>query len=189
MKHIEHFSALGLFDARVPRYTSYPTAAVFSPRIGATFQSEALAQLDPRTPVSVYIHIPFCERLCWFCACHTQGSQTLAPVEGYIETLEPELALLRNALPSGSIHPVKAAATSGLAVAFHGDHLKKVFDTERGEGEHLDLGGAVDPDPAIFRLHADGEIMKPINGFAQFFGDTIDGLYGVDLDKLHGQAA
>ena len=101
MKHIEHLSALGLFDARVPRYTSYPTAAVFLPRIGATFQSEALAELDPLTPVSVYIHIPFCERLCWFCACHTQGTQTLAPVEGYIETLEAELALLRLALPSG----------------------------------------------------------------------------------------
>lgn len=101
MKHIEHLSDLGLFDARVPRYTSYPTAAVFSPRIGATFQLEALAGLDPHTPVSVYIHIPFCERLCWFCACHTQGTQTLAPVEGYIETLEAELALLRQTLPRG----------------------------------------------------------------------------------------
>ena len=101
MEHIEHLRALGLFDARVPRYTSYPTAAVFSPRIGAAFQSEALAELDPRTPVSVYIHIPFCERLCWFCACHTQGTQTLAPVEGYIETLEAELALLRHILPRG----------------------------------------------------------------------------------------
>jgi oxygen-independent coproporphyrinogen-3 oxidase len=74
---------------------------VFSPRIGAAFQSEALAELDPRIPVSVYIHIPFCERLCWFCACHTQGTQTLAPVEGYIETLEAELALLRHILPRG----------------------------------------------------------------------------------------
>ena len=74
---------------------------MFSPRIGAAFQSEALAELDPRIPVSVYIHIPFCERLCWFCACHTQGTQTLAPVEGYIETLEAELALLRHILPRG----------------------------------------------------------------------------------------
>ncbi len=101
MKHIESLRALGLFDARVPRYTSYPTAAVFSPRIGATFQAEALAKLDPRAPVSVYIHIPFCERLCWFCACHTQGTQTLGPVERYIETLEAELALLRHILPRG----------------------------------------------------------------------------------------
>jgi len=101
MKHIDHLGALGLFDARVPRYTSYPTAAVFSPQTGAAFQAASLAGLDPHTPVSVYVHIPFCERLCWFCACHTQGTQTLAPVEGYIETLEAELALLRRTLPQG----------------------------------------------------------------------------------------
>ncbi len=101
MKQIDHLGALGLFDARVPRYTSYPTAAVFSSRTGAAFQAASLAGLDPHKPVSVYIHIPFCERLCWFCACHTQGTQTLAPVEGYIETLEAELALLRRTLPKG----------------------------------------------------------------------------------------
>ena len=101
MKQIDHLGALGLFDARVPRYTSYPTAAVFSPRTGAAFQAASLAGLDPHLPVSVYIHIPFCERLCWFCACHTQGTQTLAPVEGYMETLEAELALLRRTLPKG----------------------------------------------------------------------------------------
>jgi oxygen-independent coproporphyrinogen-3 oxidase len=101
MEHLQNLGALGLFDARVPRYTSYPTAAVFSPGIGAAFQASALAGLDPQAPVSVYIHIPFCERLCWFCACHTQGTQTLAPVEAYIGTLEAELALLRETLPRG----------------------------------------------------------------------------------------
>lgn len=101
MEHIDTLKALGLFDARVPRYTSYPTAAVFSPNTGAAFQSSALETLDPDDPVSVYIHVPFCERLCWFCACHTQGTQTLAPVESYIETLEAELEMLRNTVPDG----------------------------------------------------------------------------------------
>ncbi len=101
MEHVRTLQALGLFDARVPRYTSYPTAAVFSPTVGADFQQNALRSLDTRDPVSVYIHIPFCERLCWFCACHTQGTKTLSPVESYIETLEAELELLRKALPEG----------------------------------------------------------------------------------------
>lgn len=99
MEHTKHLKALGLFDARVPRYTSYPTAAVFSPQIGSAFQDASLQRLDPDDPVSVYIHIPFCERLCWFCACHTQGTRTLGPVESYIETLEQELELLRGTLP------------------------------------------------------------------------------------------
>mgnify|MGYP001255520308 CR=1 FL=1 len=101
MKQIDRLRRLGLFDARVPRYTSYPTAPAFSPAICAAHQAEALAALDPSDPVSVYIHIPFCERLCWFCACRTQGTQTLAPVESYIATLEQELALLARVLPRG----------------------------------------------------------------------------------------
>ncbi|HET9068959.1 MAG TPA: oxygen-independent coproporphyrinogen III oxidase [Amaricoccus sp.] len=92
---------LGLFDSRVPRYTSYPTAPNFSPAVGAAHQADWLRALDPAVPVSVYVHIPFCERLCWFCACHTQGTKTLAPVEAYIETLEAELALLSRHLPAG----------------------------------------------------------------------------------------
>ncbi|MGR3585523.1 MAG: coproporphyrinogen III oxidase, partial [Pseudooceanicola nanhaiensis] len=95
MKQIDRLRSLGLFDARVPRYTSYPTAPIFSPDVGAAHQAEALAALDPDEPVSVYLHIPFCERLCWFCACRTQGTKTLSPVESYIGTLEQELALLK----------------------------------------------------------------------------------------------
>lgn len=101
MEHIQTLRELGLFDARVPRYTSYPTAAVFTPQTGAEFQQEALCGLDPDVPVSVYIHIPFCERLCWFCACHTQGTRTLGPVEAYIATLEAELDLMRRTVPAG----------------------------------------------------------------------------------------
>lgn len=101
MKQIDRLRSLGLFDARVPRYTSYPTAPVFSPEVGAADQARALAALDPGEPVSVYLHIPFCERLCWFCACRTQGTKTLAPVESYVGTLERELALLADILPEG----------------------------------------------------------------------------------------
>ena len=101
MEHIANLKAHGLFDARVPRYTSYPTAAVFTAPVDSAFQQNALASLDPAKPVSVYVHIPFCERLCWFCACHTQGTQTLGPVESYIGTLEAELELLRQTLPKG----------------------------------------------------------------------------------------
>ncbi len=102
MEHLARLRALGLFDARVPRYTSYPTAPVFSPAVGASFQTEALASLDPAQPISVYVHIPFCERLCWFCACHTQGTQTLSPVEEYLGTLEREIAQVAALLPAGT---------------------------------------------------------------------------------------
>lgn len=102
MEHHERLAALGILDSRVPRYTSYPTAPNFSPGVGAREQGDWLAALDPALPVSVYVHIPFCERLCWFCACHTQGTRTLAPVEAYVEALEAELALVAARLPPGT---------------------------------------------------------------------------------------
>jgi oxygen-independent coproporphyrinogen-3 oxidase len=99
MEQIDRLRTLGLFDSRVPRYTSYPTAPIFSRDIGAPFQEDCLRALDPEEPVSVYLHVPFCERLCWFCACQTQGTKTLSPVESYVETMEAELALMAQMLP------------------------------------------------------------------------------------------
>jgi len=101
MKHLEDLRRMGLFDARVPRYTSYPPATAFTAQAGAEFQVSCLGSLDPATPVSVYIHIPFCERLCWFCACRTQGTTTLKPVVNYLRVLKKELELLRATLPEG----------------------------------------------------------------------------------------
>ena len=82
---------VGLFDAKVPRYTSYPPANRFASGIGARHQSEWLGQVRPDQPVSLYVHIPFCRRLCWFCACRTQGTRTLSPVERYLKALSCEI--------------------------------------------------------------------------------------------------
>ena len=77
----------GLFDARVPRYTSYPPANRFEPGVGMQHQRDWLGKVPPNEPVSIYVHIPFCRRLCWFCACRTQGTRSLAPVKGYVDDL------------------------------------------------------------------------------------------------------
>lgn len=92
---------LGLYEARAPRYTSYPTALQFTPEVGPTFSRQALSTLPIETPVSLYLHIPFCERLCWFCACRTQGTQSVAPVAAYLKHLLAEIDLVANNLPQG----------------------------------------------------------------------------------------
>ncbi len=94
-------SELGLFDARVPRYTSYPTAPQFSAAITSEHVRGWLSEIQPGSTVSLYLHIPFCRHLCWFCACRTQGTSTLSPVAAYVETLKKEISLVAESLPSG----------------------------------------------------------------------------------------
>ncbi|AWI84070.1 oxygen-independent coproporphyrinogen III oxidase [Alloyangia pacifica] len=94
-------SRLGLFDAKVPRYTSYPTAPHFSGDVTPGDFANWIRAVPENGTVSLYLHVPFCRRLCWFCACRTQGTATLAPVESYVETLKAELDLLKRHLPRG----------------------------------------------------------------------------------------
>ncbi len=90
---------LGLFDAKVPRYTSYPTAPHFQDGIGAPEFVSWLEQIPAGSRISLYLHVPFCRRLCWFCACRTQGTQSEDPVIAYAQTLRDEIALLARHLP------------------------------------------------------------------------------------------
>ena len=99
MEKIDKLRGYGLFDAKVPRYTSYPPANHFADRIGQDNQAHWLRAVPDGSEISIYIHIPFCKRLCWFCACRTQGTKTLRPVDAYVDFLRRELAELRLELP------------------------------------------------------------------------------------------
>jgi oxygen-independent coproporphyrinogen-3 oxidase len=101
MTEQSQLDALGLLDAAVPRYTSYPTAPHFGTGIGAAEYADWLGRIPAGSAISVYLHVPFCRRLCWFCACRTQGTSTLAPVAAYVETLLAELAMVRAHLAPG----------------------------------------------------------------------------------------
>lgn len=92
---------LGLFDARVPRYTSYPPATQFRSSVEGLRAAEWIAAVPAGARVSLYVHVPFCRRLCWFCACRTQGTSSDAPVAAYVETLLAEIAALRARMAPG----------------------------------------------------------------------------------------
>lgn len=85
---------------RIPRYTSYPTAPHFSPAVGPLSYRDWLRALPDTARLSLYLHVPFCETLCWYCGCHTSVTRHRAPIEKYVRTLMAEIA--RVAVLAGS---------------------------------------------------------------------------------------
>ena len=71
----------------VPRYTSYPTAVQFQPDFPGTTADQWLTRLSPEASLSVYVHIPFCRQLCWYCGCHTSVPNSYDRAARYVEHL------------------------------------------------------------------------------------------------------
>jgi oxygen-independent coproporphyrinogen III oxidase len=76
----------------VPRYTSYPTAASFTPSVGAGRFAQSLATLPASATLSLYVHIPFCAKLCWYCGCNTKVVHGAEAVTRYLAALKSEMA-------------------------------------------------------------------------------------------------
>ncbi len=87
------------YAAAAPRYTSFPTAPHFHAGVDSDAYRGWLGELSPDSAVSLYVHIPFCESLCWFCGCHTKATRSYAPVAAYLRVLQAEIALLAAAMP------------------------------------------------------------------------------------------
>jgi oxygen-independent coproporphyrinogen III oxidase len=79
----------------LPRYTSYPTAPHFTPAITGETLAGWLADIAAaQTPLSLYLHIPFCRDICWYCGCNTKAAQRAEPVIDYVAALRAEIALV-----------------------------------------------------------------------------------------------
>ncbi|KAA8997420.1 oxygen-independent coproporphyrinogen III oxidase [Affinibrenneria salicis] len=73
-----------------PRYTSYPTALEFNQRYDERAFLQAVGRY-PQRPLSLYIHIPFCHRLCYFCGCNKLVTRQRHKADEYLDVLEQEI--------------------------------------------------------------------------------------------------
>ena len=87
-----------LLATPVPRYTSFPTAAEFGP--GITSDDYKSALVSAVGDVSLYLHIPFCEKICWYCGCNTGAANRHQRLTSYLDALHREIALVAELLPS-----------------------------------------------------------------------------------------
>ena len=94
-------------DRPLPRYTSYPTAPHFSAEVDQSVYRQWLGALAAE-PVSLYLHVPFCRSMCWYCGCHTTITARDEPIARYLDTLHAEIdavaAQVPHRLPVRHVH-------------------------------------------------------------------------------------
>jgi oxygen-independent coproporphyrinogen III oxidase len=120
-------STFAKYSARaVPRYTSYPTAPHFSAHFPESVYRDWLARLDPDEPLSLYLHVPFCRQMCWYCGCNMKLAARYAPVAAYVEDLIAEIDLVAAALPS-RMRVAQLHFGGGTPTALESDDLAAVM--------------------------------------------------------------
>jgi oxygen-independent coproporphyrinogen-3 oxidase len=101
-------SLLARHDRRLPRYTSYPTAANFDTRVNARTYRRWLGAIPEGSAASLYLHVPFCASLCWFCGCNTSVVHSVGALERYatamVAEIESAAAAIGHRLPVRHIH-------------------------------------------------------------------------------------
>lgn len=85
-------------DRAVPRYTSYPTAPHFAPQADSSLYADWLSRIGEGEEVSLYIHVPFCSQMCWYCGCNTKVTRKYDPIESYIRNVLIEIGLVGESL-------------------------------------------------------------------------------------------
>jgi len=117
------------FDVPGPRYTSYPTIDRFVEAVDSSLYEEALhARVvgGLQKPLSIYVHIPFCESLCYYCACNKVITKDKSKSEEYLRVLYKEIALVKSHV--GAISPVTQMHFGGGSPTFlHDEQLEQLI--------------------------------------------------------------
>ena len=136
------------YDVQGPRYTSYPTANHFHvDDFEAVYRAE-LARLADGAPLSLYVHVPFCATICYYCACNKIVTANHKHADAYVDHLVKEIALQASLAPPG--HRVQQLHFGGGTPTFlDAAQMARVF---AALSEHFDLS---DDDERDFGIEID----------------------------------
>jgi len=150
---------------QLPRYTSYPPANRFGPAVGAREAVEGLRSLPEDATLSLYLHIPFCKKLCWYCGCHTSVPTRADPVDSYLAALKSEIARI------GRQTPARARVThlhfgGGSPDILTPDQIAELFDQLRSSfrfSAFPEIAAELDPrgaSLAVVQAYANGGLTR-----------------------------
>jgi len=128
MKELPSLELSRAFDVPTPRYTSYPTALSFEQEDGARVW-EHEEEVDTDAPLSLYFHMPFCRKLCWYCACSKVITRNQERSSAYLQRLFRELELKRGLLEGRRL--VQLHLGGGTPSFFTGDELHQLVENVR----------------------------------------------------------
>ncbi|MGB5337361.1 MAG: oxygen-independent coproporphyrinogen III oxidase [Woeseiaceae bacterium] len=138
------------YGGRGPRYTSYPTALQFNDSVTAdVYKQHAVSSNDSGVPLSLYVHIPFCHSLCYYCGCNKIVTHNQARVDRYLEMLYREIdmqaTLFNHSRLVEQLHFGGGTPTylDRVQLADLMSHLSKSFNFDRSEGREFSI--EVDP--------------------------------------------
>ncbi len=117
------------YDRPGPRYTSYPTAPVWKDSFGPRDYEQRLATAGQRgdEPLSLYVHIPYCESLCWYCACSVVITQDTDKAARYVDTVLQEADLVARHLGSTDRKVVQHHWGGGTPTFLPPDECRRLF--------------------------------------------------------------
>lgn len=119
-----------LLATPVPRYTSYPTAAEFSDSVGQNEVEAALDGIGPDQPLSLYVHIPYCHEICWYCGCNTGAANRTQRLASYLAALQAEIELVAARL-GGAVRVERIAFGGGSPNAISPEQFAELLHSLR----------------------------------------------------------
>ncbi len=135
------------YNVSGPRYTSYPTALEFNHSMDEQSYIHTLNNLEQSVPLSLYIHIPFCWHVCYYCACNKVITRDYGRVEPYLSALEKEMSLVSQQLSNQRVTQIHMGG--GTPTFLSVDDRRRLIDLLRHyflfDEEELELSIEVDP--------------------------------------------
>lgn len=138
-------------SVRAPRYTSYPSAQQFDSSVTADDYAGKLRAVTLYEPLSLYVHVPFCAQLCWYCGCNMKVENNYSRAVGYVESLVREIQRVGAAL-GGKGRPATVHFGGGTPNYLRAEELRAILQAIENEiGLTDDVPLAIELDPRLIR--------------------------------------